>query len=161
MKKVLSYAWLLIALPFAITSCSNDNDLPQVDFQVSFSGATIDADNGMIYVVTGDTLKIDAINVKNTESDKAVALTSTEYFWDYNFIGNSPFPPYGFKIYVSPQTSVGAHNLTIRTGILAEGKEPAVGVLDYTIEVVSDSTQLPVTGGQNVISATITPEAGS
>lgn len=157
MKKIISSAFVMLALSLGLVSCSDDGkDLPNVDYSVQFSGCVIDQETGSIYVVQGDTLKVESINVKNVDTDKAAALTGAEYYWDYNFLGNSPFPPYGFKIYVSDQTPTGGHNLTIRTGVIAVDKEPAVGILDYPVVVVQDSTELPVTP----VATTITSRAG-
>lgn len=141
MKKILSLALLVAALPFAMVSCSDDDNLPKVDYDISFSGATLD--NGTLYVVQGDTLKVNSITVKNQDSDKNAGLTNAEYFWDYYFVGNSPLPPFNFSIATNQDTPLGEHALTIRMGVVAVDKEPAVGVVDYPVMVVADSTQLP------------------
>ena len=141
MKKFLTYALAIIALPFAVSSCSDDNDLPNVDYSIAISGAVVNDSTGTIYVAQGDTLNIESITVKNLESDKNAAVTDAEYYWDYNFIGNSPLPPYGYKIYVSDQTPLGDHELTIRMGVVAVDKSPAVGIVSYNVVVVeNDST---------------------
>lgn len=143
MKKNLSYALLLLALPFAVTSCSDEDDLPDVDYTISISGGVFDQDAGTIYVVQGDTLRIDALNVVNLDSDKAASITGAEYFWDYGFIGSSPLPPYGFNIYVSDTTPLGNHTLSIRTGVVAVDKEPAFGIVAYTVKVVASADDIP------------------
>lgn len=147
MKKILPLVILLVALPFAISSCSDDNDLPNVDYSISFSGATLDSATGTLYVTQGDTLNVESITVSNLESDKTAAVTGAQYYWDYNLIGNSPLPPFGYKIYVSDLTPVGEHQLTIRVGVVAVDKSPAIGIVNYPVKVVaapSDPTTTPV-----------------
>lgn len=144
MKKLLYLIALAVAIPFALTSCSDDGkDLPDVDFSINIAGGVMDQNSGTIYAVQGDTLKIESLTVTNVETDKPAALTGAEYYWDYNFLGGSPFAPFSFKIYISDETSLGDHVLSIRTGVLAVDKEPAVGIVSYPVVVVADSTQLP------------------
>lgn len=155
MKKFLSLAIILLALPFAFTSCSDKDDLPNVDYTISIAGGVMDQATGTIYVVQGDTLEIESLSVTNLDSNKEAAITGAEYYWDYNFIGNSPLPPYGFDIVVSDGVSLGEHLLTIRTGVVAVDKEPAVGIVNYTVQVVESEDQLP--GNANSRSYTVVP----
>lgn len=145
MKKFFTAAIILAAMPIMFTSCSNDNDLPDVNYSIEISGGVVDENSGTIYVVQGDTLNVESLSVTNVETGKVAVLAGAEYYWDYNFLGGSPFPPYGFKIYVSDETTVGDHDLTIRTSVLAEGKEPAIGIINYPVMVVSSSEDLPTT----------------
>ena len=161
MKKILTYALLFVAPIVTLTACSNDNDLPDVKFDVTFSGGVVDDSNGIIYVVAGDTLTVNSVSVTNVESNKVAAVTGVEYYWDYDFIGSSPFEPYRFKIYVGEETPLGAHNLTLRAGVVAVDKQPAVAVLDYNVEVVADSTDIPQTATNASVSAVVTPQANS
>lgn len=144
-KKFLPLALLLLALPFVLSSCSNDDDLPNVDYTLQFSGGVLDQQTGFIYVVRGETLEIESLSVRNLDSNKNAAITGAEYFWDYQFLGSSPMPPYGFNITIGDETALGEHQLTIRTGVVAVDKEPAVGIVNYTVVVVEDESDLPVT----------------
>lgn len=144
-KKFLPIALLVFALPFVLSSCSNDDDLPNIDYTLQLSGGVLDQNTGNIYVVRGETLQIESISVRNLDSNKTAAITGAEYFWDYNFIGNSHVPPYGFDITVSDETALGEHQLTIRTGVVAVDKEPAVGIVNYTVVVVESAADLPST----------------
>ena len=141
MKKIYSFALALLALPFILSSCSNDNELPNVAFNMAVSGGVMD--NNTIYIVRGDTLNIESLNVTNLDSDKAAAVTDAQYYWDYNFIGANPFAPYNFSIDVGDSTAVGDHMLTVRAGVIAVDKTPAFAIVDYPVVVVADSTQMP------------------
>lgn len=150
MKKTLAYALLAVALPLAVTSCSDDDSLPNVDYNIAISGGVID--DGTIYVVQGDTLAVTSLSVTNNESGKAAAITDAQYFWDYNFIGANPFAPYGFKIVINDAIPTGGHDLSIKCGVVAVDKEPAIGVVNYPVMVVADSTQMPATQVQTTTS---------
>ena len=61
MKKFIYLAIALIALPFALTSCSDDDDLPNVDYTIEIAGGVMDQTDNQIYVVQGDTLTIESL----------------------------------------------------------------------------------------------------
>lgn len=144
MKKTFYAILALAAVTLGgATACSDTNDLPDVSYNISLSGGQLNAANGTLYVVRGDTLKIDSISVTNNEPGKAAAITDAAYYWDYNFIGVNPFMPYGYKIYIDPATPTGGHDLSIKLNVVAVDKTPAFGIVDYPVIVLSDSTQLP------------------
>ena len=72
MKKL--YYTLLLALPMLyLASCDDDNNLPDVDVSIQIDGGV--GVDGAIYVVQGDTLKIEGINVINNEEGKEAIIT--------------------------------------------------------------------------------------
>lgn len=147
MKKIFSIALVLaaVALPAMLTSCSNDDDIPNVSFNLAVAGGELDQNTGTIYIVQGDTLNIESLSVTNLDSDKAAAVTDAQYFWDYNFLGGTPIAPYKFTIVTNDNTPLGDHVLSIKANVVAVDKAPAVAVVDYPVVVVADSTQLPTT----------------
>lgn len=151
MKKIIYLALALVALPFALTSCSDDDDLPNVDYNIAISGGVMNQTDNTIYVVRGDTLVIDALTVTNLDSNKAAAITGADYYWDYTWLGASTLPPYGFSIKVTDATPLGNHLLQIKTGVVAVDKEPAIGIVAYDVKVVADSTELPSTATSKAI----------
>lgn len=155
MKKFIYLAIALMALPFALTSCSDDDDLPNVDYSIAISGGVYNQDDNTIYVVKGDTLKIDSIGVQNLDSNKPAAITGADYYWDYAWLGASMLPPYGYNIVITDATPVGKHLLQIKTGVVAVDKAPGVGIVAYQVNVVADSTDLPATAAGH--SLTVTP----
>ena len=141
-KKILLA--LAVALPaVAFTSCNDDKDLPDVNFDVAVSGGTVV--DGTIYTVAGDTLTIDGIKVVNNENKNAI-ITYANYYWDYRYIGQNPVEPFGFEIYISNETELGEHLLEIYAPVFAVDKEPAFAVLAYPVVVVEDASQLPDNG---------------
>ena len=82
MKKL--YYVLLMALPVLyFASCDDDNNLPDVDVSIQVDGGV--SVDGKIYVVQGDTLKVESINVINNEEGKEAIITSATYSWDYRY----------------------------------------------------------------------------
>ena len=150
-KKILLA--LAVAVPaVAFTSCNDDDDLPNVDFNVAVSGGTVV--DGTIYTVAGDTLSIDGIKVVNNENKNAI-ITYASYYWDYRFIGTNPVEPFGYEIYISNETEPGKHLLEIYTPVYAVDKEPAFAVLAYPVVVVENATELP-DNGVSTISGNVT-----
>lgn len=144
MKRFL-YLFLVIFPMVLLGACSDDDDLPNVDFQLSISDASyID---GTIYVVQGDTLKIDSIKVVNLEEGKAAAITSAAYYWDMFYLGTNIVAPYGFEIVTSDATPIGSHRLLIEAPVLAVDKSLANAFLSYPVEVVGKVEDIP-SGGQ-------------
>ena len=140
---------MLFALPlaFTTTSCSDDDDLPNVEMSITVSGA--ECIDGTIYVVQGNTLNIESINVTNNEPDKAATITSADYYWDYRLIGTAMLPPYGFKIETVKTegdiegTPLGEHLLQIEAPLLAVDKEVATAILVYKVVVVASEDEIP------------------
>ncbi|MDE7468157.1 MAG: hypothetical protein K2M61_07365 [Muribaculaceae bacterium] len=144
---------LAVAVPaVAFTSCSDDDDLPDVNFDVAISGGTVV--DGTIYTVAGDTLTIDGIKVVNNENKNAI-ISYANYYWDYRYIGQNPVEPFGYQIYISEATVPGKHILEIYTPVFAVDKEPAFAVLAYPVVVVDDEADLP-DGGVATLNTTPT-----
>lgn len=143
MKKILNLAILLLALPLCLVSCNNDDDLPNVEYNVTFTGGVMDESTNTIYIVAGETLSIDAITVTNNEAYKSALITGAEYYWDYAPVGRNLVAPFGFTLEITPDTPLGEHLLSIRTSVVAVDKAPAIGIVTYNVVVVADSADLP------------------
>jgi len=141
MKRLIHTLLLLPLLAAGFTSCDDDNDLPDVDIYVNISGAK--NIEGTIYVVQGDTLYIDSIDVVNREEGKAAMISSATYYWDYLNIGTAVLPPYSFAIATSAKTPIGRHLLQIESPVAAVDKELGIALLGYIVEVVSSADDIP------------------
>lgn len=146
MKKL--FALLLILLPLTATfvSCSDDDDLPDVSLSLTISNAEALGDT--IYVVQGDTLKVDAINITNNEQGKTALITHATY----NFLGfayERPFAPFAWKYATSADVDnvdyipVGKYPLNIVVNIAAEGKSLAFAVMPYIVQIVATPDDIP------------------
>lgn len=159
MKKIFSILLLALPLAFMTTSCSDDDDLPNVDITVNMSNCKQLDD--VVYVVRGQILNIDGITVKNLDSNKPALITRASYFWDYTLLGTSVVAPYGFEIAtIAPDeegvggTPLGKHLLEIEMPVLAEDKAVATGVVAFVVQVVESEDDIPadavVPGGTDV-----------
>lgn len=132
---------LCLMLPLVFTACDDDDDLPNVNFDVEFSNAV--QDGGVVYVVRGQTLTIDGITVTNNESGKGAMITAASYFWDSYPLGTSVIAPYGFNINTTEQTPLGRHDLTIECPLYAEDKASSMVMIMFDVCVVADEADLP------------------
>lgn len=141
MKKYLYL--LLLLIPLGLTSChDDDNDLPDVDFDVTFNDAAID-ENGVVYVVQGESFEVESVKVINREAGKSAIITSATYFWDAFPLGTSVVEPFGFEIETSTTTPLGNHSLQISCPVYAVDKEMATALVSFTVCVVADEADLP------------------
>ncbi|MDE5974969.1 MAG: hypothetical protein K2G69_00310 [Muribaculaceae bacterium] len=100
MKKLF---YLLLFLPLVLlSSCSDDNDLAQVDLSMTLSGVTM-VDN-TLYTVAGEIVSVDNVEVKSLTSEPAI-IQRVEYSLDGLYLRNDfanplgvTFSTEGFKI---------------------------------------------------------------
>ena len=142
MKKLFYLFMLLLPLGF-ITSCSNDDDLPDVNVTATFDNVVDDA--GVLYVVKGDTLKLESLTVKSNDGKNAI-ITSV----NYSFYNIPPFAvlfaPYSVNFLTDDLASGYVYPLNAAFVIAQEDKSLANATLQYSIAVVDDASALP--GGE-------------
>lgn len=141
MKKLMLTLLLGIPMLFAATSCDDDKDLPQVDISVNVTGAV--TDNGVVYVVKGDTLSINGIQVTNLDKGQAASITApVTFYWDGLWMA-------GGQTWVFPtllstwDIPVGDHILMLEMGVIANDKSPAFAVVTIPVVVVASADDLP------------------
>lgn len=127
---------MMLLLPMAFTSCSNEDDLPDVDFDVTFSGAEI-SDDDVLYVVQGESFAVDAISVVAKESSIDAVITGATYYWDGYPLGSNAVSPYGFEINTSSNTPLGNHRLSISCPVFEVNKAGATAVVTFDVVVVA------------------------
>ena len=163
MKKILSLLFILPLLAVGFTSCDDDDDTPNVSMSISISNAkNID---GQIYMVSGDTLYVDSVNIKNNEEGKTALISSATYYWNGYRLGTTALYPFGFAIAttkytvneqgVATGTKPGQYLLEIETPVAAEDKALGIAVLTYVVNVVSDPSEIP--SGKSSPNASTTP----
>lgn len=136
MKKLF---YLFLALPLALISCSDDNDLPNVEIYATFEGGTQVDD--VYYVVQGQELQVTAVNIVNHD-DKEAALGGVRYFWDYMPIGTTITAPYAINI-ETEKMPVGNHLLQAEMPVYAVGYPICTGYMAKKIAVVAEQEDIP------------------
>lgn len=154
MKRLNFLALALVAvLPLISTSCSNDDDLPEVNLSVAFSGAS--ENDGVLYVVQGDNLVIDGLNVTPVAGSKKATLGATAYYWDYQFLGTSIMEPFGMSINTE-RLPVGEYLLQINTTVFQVDKSVGIAYISLPVVVVT-ADQMPK-GARQSQGGIITPD---
>lgn len=143
----------ICALPLMfVSSCDDDNDLPDVDFIIDITDGVYK--DGNIYVVAGEDLTIKSIQVVNNEQGRNAIISYADYYWDYLRIAQSIVPPFGAEIQIGEDTPLGKHLLEIYAPVYAEDKTPSFAVLNYPVIVVESADEIP---GDGVTSFTDAP----
>ncbi len=138
MKKLVCF---LLAIPLFVASCDdNDDHFPKVGISVETSGAAIV--DGVAYVVQGDTLTIENVEVKTTDVNAHVAIGAVSFFWDRMFVGSTSIPPYYIAI-DTDMVMVGRHSLQVRCSLLAVDYSPVVGLVNCPVRVVESAADIP------------------
>lgn len=136
MKKLI---YLLFLLPLALLgSCSDDDDLPNVDLTISFDNVA--ADGSVIYVVKGEPFEVTSVSVKGIGSKALV--TSVTYYWDYLCLGTLPVAPFCYK-FGTDYTHTGNHLLGMTIEVAQEGKSLGFTGALYHVKVVDSVDDLP------------------
>ncbi len=145
MKKLL---YLLLVVPFAMmfSSCSNDDDLPNVDITMSFDNAVVD--NGTVYVVQDSVFSITGLTTKAVDSNKQSAIVNVRYFWN-----GIPAPgltwsglPMQIDMAQMPQPESGNNILGLDATLLETDKSISYCSIRIPIKAVESEADLP--GGQ-------------
>ncbi len=138
MKKILYYL-LMLPLLALVTSCDDDdNKVPDVGIQATFSGATID--DGIIYVVQGEDLAVDQLNLVNN-SGKDGGMGVVTYYINGAMIGQAYTRPYEFEI--PTNLTPGDYLLEISTPIYVVDYPICYGYFSYKLRVVASADDLP------------------
>ena len=138
MKKVL---YLLMALPLFFASCDDDdNDFPRVKIGIDVSGCQVV--DGVIYVVQGDTISVDSLNVVAVDGKTKVAIAAVNYYWDRMYVDTNVIPPFQFSIDTG-KAMIGRHLLHMRCSLLAVDYPPVIAHLDYPVRIVASPQDIP------------------
>ena len=162
MKKLL---YLLLMLPLAFfASCSDDDDLPQVDLTLTLSGVT--QYDGSFYAVKvqpsdtdteatltdnedgkdDDTLPEGVITIDSftaqSLTNKNASVANAAFYIDGLYIAPSFNTSYVCAI-TTANLPVGTHSLSVVANVLQVDKSIANAALNYTLKVVASADDLP------------------
>ncbi|ROT08179.1 hypothetical protein EEL49_06335 [Muribaculaceae bacterium Isolate-104 (HZI)] len=140
MKKIAFIFPALLMLAVGFASCSDDDELPMVDINTTYTGATMV--DGTLYVLQDQPFEITSVAAVPLREGAKVGLTSVEYGLDGWVIGVTNISPFGVAF--EPGTfEVGKHLLSMRMGIVEEGCSPAVGYYATDFVVVATAEEIP------------------
>lgn len=135
------YPLLLLALPFLfLASCNDDNDLPDVDINVSFNGL-YEAD-GEVYALRDTPFEITSVTATPAGDSKEAALGSVRYYIDGAFQGTSVLSPYEATFDVADLPD-GPNVLGLQMGVFQVDKSVAWANLEFKFKVVDSQDDLP------------------
>ena len=149
MKRVF---YFLLVLPLMLVSCKDDNEMPNVDFKVDISGGKFV--NNTIYVVKGDTLTIESVEI--VSHDRNAAIGEVSYYWDGQFLFTNPFPPYKINIATDKMT-LDFHRLHFNCPVYIEDYPILTAYFDYKVKLVElpdsipNQPSQPITTGYSVV----------
>lgn len=138
MKKFL-YLLFLLPLGLVSTSCDDDDKVPDVGLQATVSGGVVD--NNTIYVVQGEDLVIEKMDIIN-HTGKDAAIGVVNYYIDGVSAGQSLISPYRFEFYTD-NIPVGDHVLTAEMPVYVVDYPICFGAFSFRLKVVEDESALP------------------
>lgn len=150
MKKILS---LLLFLPLVglLASCDDDGkNIPDVAIGIETVNPV--SDDGVIYVVQGDTINVKGVTLEAQGDTKQALTNSVTYYFDYQFMGKTFRPPFGIKIMTTEDIALGEHILEIELPVFAVDKEISQAYVQYPVMVVASEDELPSTSTNTVTS---------
>lgn len=137
MKKLL---YLLFMLPLAIfASCSDDKDLPQVDFTITVSNVA--KANNAFYAVKGDVVTIDQVSVASL-TDKQATVTGVRYFLNGMPIFGTIEDPFSCNI-ETENLNAGSYTINVTSTVLQVDKTIANCAMNYPLTIVETADDLP------------------
>ncbi len=136
MKRIF---YLLLLLPLLMVSCKDDDDMPNLDFTVDITGGK--NINGVIYVVKGDTLKIEKVDVASKDG-KGAAVGAVSYFWDYHFLFTNPIYPYRMSIPTDKMIATN-HLLQFNCPVYVVDYPILTAYFDYKVKLVESPDSIP------------------
>ncbi len=155
MKK---FIYLLLALPLlALTACSDDDDLPDVNLTTEYTGAT--SVDGVLYVVQGEPFVINSVTATPVREGKKAAVLNVTYGLDGWVVGSSVVAPFTVEFDTSV-LELGKHILSLSMNIAEEGCEPAIGYYATTMQVVASADDIP-TSSETETQGTFTGHAST
>lgn len=142
MKKLL---YLLLVIPFAmmVTSCTNDDDLPNVDISMSFDNAVVK--DGTVYVVQDSVFSITSLTTKSVDSNQQSAIVNVRYFWNGIPAPGLTWSNFPMEINMAnmPQPESGNNILGLDATLLETDKSMSYCTLRIPIKAVEKVEDLP------------------
>lgn len=142
MRKLL---YLLLVLPFAMimASCSDDDDLPDVQITMNFGNAAVE--NGVLYVAQDSILTLNSIETKAMDANQSAALVNARYYWNYIPAPSLTWSNFPLEIDIDamPLTESGNNLFGLQATLLETDKSIAYTNIQVPIKVVASVEDFP------------------
>lgn len=142
MKKLL-YLLLLLPAAFIFSSCSDDDNLPNVEVTMTFDNAVVD--DGTLYVMQDSVFSMTSLTTKAVNSDNQTAIANVRYFWNGIPAPGLTWSPFPLEIDMAQMPTVrsGANVLGLRATLLEVDKSLAYCTLNVPIKAVETEADFP------------------
>lgn len=158
MKKFLRlFAIFLLPATLLLSSCSDENDLPQVNINVNLDGVT--EEDGVLYVVQGEPFKVISLTVTSLNGNNS-ALTNVGYYWDGFLSAVTNISPFACE-FDTAGLAPGNHSFQIKMTVLQVDKSVGISWVGYHVKVVEKAEDIPSGSthtGSIVLTGTSTPK---
>lgn len=149
---------LLMLLPFTLLmGCSDNDDLPSVDINVTLENVAREAGN--IYVVQGEPLEISSVTVKSLNGNNS-GLSAIAYYLNGYYQGTNIVSPYSVSFDTS-SLAPGQYRINMVTDILQVDKSIMSGDIGFSFIVVASVDDIPQgadPAGQVTFTYTVDPK---
>lgn len=138
--------FLLLALPLLgmMTSCDDDDKLPQVNISLEYNNATVVDD--AVYVVRPDSLIVASVVLTPVREGKYVTNGPVSYWLNGAPVAVNPYAPFGVKI-PTDRLAVGKYVLTLEMTVAEEGCQLATAMAQVQVNVVENASDIPESSG--------------
>lgn len=152
MKKLLSMLFVLPLIALMVSCDDDDKNIPDVSLSIDYSGATLN--DGVLYVVQGDTLSIDSLIITPAPGTGKAIFGNVTYSVDGIPFYRVGISPWDVSI-ITDNMSLGTHTLGVSAQIFQVDKSVGFGIFTYKFEVVASPDDQPDDTG----SGSDTPQA--
>ncbi len=139
--RVLAAIFLPLAM-LLFASCSDEKDLPNVDIDVTYTGAT--TVDGTLYADQTQPFAISSVTATPLREGAKAGIVNVAYGLDGWVLGVSSNPPFEIEFDTST-LQTGRHLLTLTMTVAEEGCEIATAYYATTIQVVATPDDIPST----------------
>lgn len=137
--RILAALFLPLAM-FLLPSCSDEKDLPNVDIDVTYSGAT--TVEGTLYADQTQPMAISSITATPLREGAKAGIVNVTYGLDGWVLGVSSNPPFDIEFDTSV-LQTGRHLLTLTMTVAEEGCELATAYYATTLQIVATHDDIP------------------
>lgn len=149
MKK-LFYTLMVLPLLASFSSCSDsDNDLPEVDMQVTISGGVQNEEDNKIYVEQGTPLVVESVTAVPRNGKKTTLGLTTYYI---NGLPQYQTVTVPFSCTLSTDVlPVGEYSFQIKSAVYQIDKTAAFVLMSYDLVVEEPAQDTPATYGRSIV----------